>query len=107
MASFDEREKSFEAKYQRDQEKLFRILSRRNRLLGRWAADIFGLPEDEAVAYAKEVVQADFEEPGEEDVFRKVTKDFADRGIEMDEKTLRKQMLKLRDEAAEQIESEA
>lgn len=107
MAGFDEREKSFEAKYQRDQEKLFRILSRRNRLLGLWAAEIFGLPEDEAKAYAKEVVQSDFEEPGEEDVYRKVMKDFADRGIEMEEKTLRKEMLRLRDTAAEQIETEA
>lgn len=106
MAGFDEREKGFEAKYSRDQESLFRIMSRRNRLLGRWAAEQFGMSEDEAVAYAKEVVAADFEEPGDEDVVRKVLKDFADRGLDMDDRRLRKEMLRLRDEAAEQIEAE-
>tara|TARA_R110000787_G_scaffold80147_1_gene174610 strand:- start:40 stop:366 length:327 start_codon:yes stop_codon:yes gene_type:complete len=106
MAGFDEREKGFEAKYSRDQESLFRIVSRRNRLLGRWAAEQFGMSEDEAAAYAKEVVAADFEEPGDEDVVRKVLKDFADRGVDMDDRRLRKEMLRLRDEAAEQIEAE-
>lgn len=107
MSGFDDREKSFEAKYKQDQEKLFRITSRRNRLLGLWAANKFGMPDNQALDYAKEVVLADFEEPGDDDVVRKVLKDFAGRGLAMDEKTLRKEMTRLMDEAARQIEAEA
>ena len=107
MSTFDEREKSFEAKYQHDQEKLFRITSRRNRLLGLWAAELFGLPDNQALDYAKEVVLADFEEPGDEDVVRKMLKDFADNGVAMDEHKLRKEMNRLMDEAARQIETES
>ena len=107
MSGFDDREKSFEAKYKQDQEKLFRITSRRNRLLGLWAANKFGMPDNQALDYAKEVVLADFEEPGDDDVVRKVLKDFADRGLAMDEQGLRKEMTRLMDEAARQIEAEA
>ena len=107
MSGFDDREKSFEAKYKQDQEKLFRITSRRNRLLGLWAANKFGMPDNQALDYAKEVVLADFEEPGDDDVVRKVLKDFADRGLTMDEHGLRKEMTRLMDEAARQIDAEA
>ena len=107
MSGFDDREKSFEARYKQDQEKLFRITSRRNRLLGLWAANKFGMPDNQALDYAKEVVLADFEEPGDDDVVRKVLKDFADRGLAMDEQGLRKEMTRLMDEAARQIEAEA
>jgi hypothetical protein len=107
MSGFDDREKSFEAKYKQDQEKLFRITSRRNRLLGLWAANKFGMPDNQALDYAKEVVLADFEEPGDDDVVRKVLRDFAERGIAMDEHALRKEMTRLMDEAARQIEAEA
>lgn len=107
MTSFDDREKSFEAKYQRDQEKLFRITSRRNRLLGLWAAGHFGMPDNQALDYAKEVVLADFEEPGDGDVVRKVLKDFADRGIDMDEPRIRKEMGRLIVEAERQINAES
>ena len=106
MTTFNEREKSFEAKYQRDQEKEFRITSRRNRLLGLWAASQFGLPDNQALDYAKEVVLADFEEPGDDDVVRKVLKDFESRGIAMDEKHLRREMSRLLEEAKRQIEQE-
>ena len=106
MSGFDEREKSFEAKYKREQETLFRVISRRNRLLGLWAAEIFGMPENQALDYAKEVVLSDFEEPGDEDVVRKLLGDFEGRGIEMDEDALRKEMIRLMDEAGRQIESE-
>lgn len=106
MAGFDEREKSFEAKYKRDQETLFRITSRRNRLLGLWAAQQFGMPDNQALDYAKEVVLADFEEPGDEDVVRKVLADFAERGLEMNDQILRKEMIRLMDEAGRQIEAE-
>ena len=106
MSGFDDREKSFEAKYKRDQETLFRITSRRNRLLGLWAAEQFGMPDNQALDYAKEVVLSDFEEPGDEDVVRKVLGDFESHGIEMDEQTLRKEMIRLMDEAGRQIEAE-
>jgi len=107
MTTFDEREKSFENKYKRDQELQFRIVSRRNRLFGLWAANKFGMPDNKALDYAKEVVLADFEEPGDDDVVRKVLKDFADKGLAMDEKTLRTEMDRLLGEAARQIEAEA
>ena len=106
MAGFDDREKSFEAKYKRDQETLFRITSRRNRLLGLWAAEQFGMPDNQVLDYAKEVILADFEEPGDDDVVRKVLVDFAERGLAMDEQKLRKEMIRLMDEAGRQIESE-
>jgi hypothetical protein len=106
MSGFDDREKSFEAKYKRDQETLFRITSRRNRLLGLWAAEQFGMPDNQALDYAKEVVLADFEEPGDDDVVRKVMTDFGERGLEMTEQDLRKEMIRLMDEAGRQIEAE-
>tara|TARA_R110000868_G_scaffold1253_6_gene9704 strand:- start:3021 stop:3347 length:327 start_codon:yes stop_codon:yes gene_type:complete len=106
MTGFDDREKSFEAKYKHDQEALFRITSRRNRLLGLWAAEQFGMPDNQALDYAKEVVLSDFEEPGDDDVVRKVLADFAERGIDMNEQGLRKEMLRLMEEAGRQIEAE-
>lgn len=106
MSGFDDREKSFETQYKLDQENLFRVTSRRNRLLGLWAAEQFGMPDNQALDYAKEVVLADFEEPGDEDVVRKVLADFGSKGIEMDEQTLRKEMVRLMNEAARQFEAE-
>lgn len=106
MATLEERQKSFEHKYKRDQDKLFRITARRNRLLGLWAAERFGMSGDPAAEYAKEVVHADFEEPGDADVVRKVLADFAARGIAMDEPRLRGEMGRLLDEAERQIDSE-
>ena len=106
MSGFDDREKNFEAKYKRDQETLFRITSRRNRLLGLWAAEKFGMPDDQSLDYAKEVVLADFEEPGDDDVVRKVLGDFSERGLGMNEQNLRKEMIRLMDEAGRQIEEE-
>ena len=103
MSGFDDREKSFEAKYKRDQETLFRITSRRNRLLGLWAAEKFGMPDDQSLDYAKEVVLADFEEPGDDDVVRKVLGDFSERGLGMNEQNLRKEMIRLMDEAGRHI----
>ena len=68
MTTFDDRERAFEAKYARDEDMAFRIIARRNRLLGEWAARLMGLSEAETDAYAKEVIRADFEEAGDEDV---------------------------------------
>jgi hypothetical protein len=106
MAGFDEREKSFENKYKNDQETIFRITSRRNRLLGLWAAEKFGMPDNQALDYAKEVVLSDFEEPGDDDVVRKVIADFEKHGIGMDKHRLREKMISLMDEASSQIEAE-
>lgn len=89
MTTFDDRERAFEAKFARDAELEFRITARRNRLVGEWAADRMGLTAEETEAYARAVVQADFEEPGEQDVIRKLTGDFAAAGIGVDDAEIR------------------
>ena len=89
MTQFDDRERAFETKFARDEEMQFRVLARRNRLLGEWAAGLMGLTEAEAEAYAKEVIHADFEEAGDEDVIRKVLGDLTAAGIETDEAEIR------------------
>ena len=85
MTQFDDRERAFEAKFARDEEMNFRIVARRNRLLGEWAAEQMGLSEAETESYAKDVVRSDFEEAGEHDVIRKVLGDLTSAGVEMDE----------------------
>jgi hypothetical protein len=89
MTTFDDRERAFEAKFARDEEMQFRVLARRNRLLGEWAADKMGLSDAEKDAYAKDVVRADFEEAGDEDVIRKLLGDLTGAGVEIDEATIR------------------
>ena len=89
MTTFDDRQKAFETKYARDQEMQFKIVARRNRLLGQWAARLMGLTEAEADAYAKDVVRADFEEAGDEDVIRKLLGDLTSAGVETDEGRIR------------------
>lgn len=89
MTQFDDRERAFEAKFARDEEMQFRILARRNRLLGEWAARLMGLSEVETESYAKDVVRADFEEAGDEDVIRKVLGDLTAAGIDCDEARIR------------------
>ncbi len=89
MTTFDDRERAFENMYARDQEMQFRIIARRNRLLGHWAARLMGLTEVEAEAYAKDVVRADFEEAGDEDVVRKIFGDLTSAGVECDESRIR------------------
>ncbi len=79
MTTFDERERAFEAKFAHDEEMEFKAVARRNKLLGHWAAGILGLQGEAADAYAMEVVRADFEEAGHEDVVRKVSRDLGDR----------------------------
>ena len=76
MSAFDDRERDFEKRFQHDEELLFKANARRNKMLGLWAADLLGLTGAESEAYAKEVVMADFQEPGDEDVLRKVLSDF-------------------------------
>jgi hypothetical protein len=89
MTQFDDRERAFETKFARDEEMQFRILARRNRLLGEWAARLMGLSEVETEAYAKDVVRADFEEAGDEDVIRKVLGDLTSAGIDCDDAKIR------------------
>lgn len=89
MTDFNDRERAEEAKYAHDEEMHFRIHARRNRLLGQWAAERMGLSAVEAEAYAKSVVQADFEEAGDEDVVRKLLGDLVSAGIEVSEADVR------------------
>jgi hypothetical protein len=103
MSSFDDRENAFENKYAHDAEMQFKAEARRNKLLGLWAADLMGKSGDDADAYAKEVIKSDFEEPGDEDVYRKVAGDLGDKA---DEATIRKQMSSLMVEAKAQIMAE-
>ncbi|HZU64096.1 MAG TPA: DUF1476 domain-containing protein [Novosphingobium sp.] len=89
MTNFQDRERAEEAKFAHDEEMEFRIQARRNRLLGLWAAERMGLSQVEADAYGKSVVQADFEESGDEDVIRKVLGDLVAAGIEAEEAEVR------------------
>lgn len=107
MTSFDEREKAFEAKYRLDQETTFKVTVRRNKLLGQWAAGEFGLTGADADAYAREVVESDFQQPGDADVVAKILGDFAARGRPMDEERLRKQMERLFALARDQVLQES
>lgn len=92
MTTFDDRERAFEAKFARDDEMQFRVHARRNRLLGQWAAVRMGLTDAEADAYAKSVVQADFEEAGDEDVIRKLQGDLMAAGVDCSESEVRAAM---------------
>jgi hypothetical protein len=103
MSTFDDRERAFEAKYARDEEMQFRILARRNRLLGEWAARLMGLNEAEAEGYAKDVIRSDFEEAGEDDVVRKVLGDLTAAGVDTDESVIREAMGHKMVEARRQI----
>lgn len=89
MTTFDDRERAFETNYARDQEMQFKVAARRNRLLGAWAAGLMGLTEAEADAYAKDVVRADFEEAGDEDVIRKLLGDLTSAGVDIDDARIR------------------
>lgn len=104
MSTFDDRENAFENKFAHDAEMQFKAEARRNKLLGLWAADLLGKSGDDADAYAKEVVRSDFEEAGDEDVYRKVSGDLGDKA---DEATIRAKMKELMGEAKAQIMTEA
>ena len=103
MTTFDDRENAFEAKFAHDAEMQFKAEARRNRLLGLWAAGLLGKSGEEAEAYAREVIRADFQEAGEEDVFRKIR---ADLGGRADDGAIRAQMQRLLSEAKAQLMSE-
>jgi hypothetical protein len=103
MATFDEREKGFEQKYKHDQELQFKVNARRNKLLGLWAAEQMGLSGSAAEAYAKEVVQADFETPGDSDIVAKVVRDMGGKGRPVTEAQIRKELERLFAVAKDQI----
>ncbi len=103
MSSMKDREDGFERKFAHDEELRFKALARRNKLLGLWAAEKLGKSGDDAEAYAREVVKADFEEAGDEDVFRKVRGDFDAAGVQQSDHQIRRQMEDLLAEAVDQI----
>ena len=89
MTSFDDRKRAAETKFARDEDMVFRITARRNKLTGQWAAGKMALTPEETDSYAKSVVQADFEEAGDEDVIRKVLGDLTSAGVEADDAMIR------------------
>ena len=103
MTTFDDRERAFETKFSRDEEMVFRITARRNRLIGMWAAELMGLTAEETDAYAKAVVQADFEEAGDEDVIRKLLGDLTSAGVDVDDARIRTELHDKNVEARRQL----
>jgi len=103
MTTFDQRQEGFEKKFALDEEQKFKAEARRNKLLGLWAAEQLGKSGDEAAAYAKEVVAADFEEAGDADVLRKVATDLAGKGVT--EQQVRAKMDQLMGEAVAQVKA--
>jgi hypothetical protein len=105
MTTFDKREEGFEKQFAHDEDLKFKANARRNRLLGLWAAEKLGLPAAEAAAYAKEVVVADFEEAGDDDVFRKIRKDFDAKGVKESDHQIRRTMDELMAKAIAEIKA--
>ena len=94
MNKFDEREKSFEKKFARDQELQFKVAARSNKYLGEWVSTKLGKNKDDKQNYIQEIIKADMEEAGSEDVFRKVKRDFKSSSINIDDSEIRNQMEK-------------
>lgn len=106
MSGIDDRGDAFEKKYAHDAELQFKAEARRNKLLGHWAAEKLGKTGDQVDDYAKEVVRADFDEPGDEDVFRKIRGDFDNAGVDQSDHQIRRTMEELMATAIEQIKTE-
>lgn len=104
--AFKDREKAAEAKWAHDEETRFKVNARRNKLLGLWAAGEMGITGPAADEYAKEVVKADFEEEGTEDVVRKVLKDFQAKGMTLSDHAIRRRLEELQTVAVEQVVKE-
>jgi len=103
MSGFDEREKAFENKFKRDQELQFKVKARRNKLLGLWVASKTGLAGDAAETYAKSMVAADFEKPGDDDIVQKVVQDLGAKGMTITEADVKRELDRLEAEAKRQI----
>jgi hypothetical protein len=97
MSTFNEREKSFEKKFAHDEELQFKVSARRNKYLGQWASQILGYDQEKEKEYIQAVIKSDFEEAGDEDVFRKLKADLADHNISDEE--IRKKMNELKEKA--------
>jgi len=106
MTNFEDREKGYERKFAHDEELKFKATARRNKLLGLWAAEQLGITGDQAQAYAREVIKADLEIPGDDDVFRKIRRDFDAKGVQKSDHQIRSKMVDLMGVAVGQIESE-
>ena len=107
MSGIDKRGDAFEKKHAHDAELRFKAEARRNKLLGQWAAEKMGKPVDAVEEYAKEVIRSDFEEPGDEDVFRKIREDFDNAGVEQSDHQIRRTMEELMEQAIDQVQNEA
>ncbi|RJY08951.1 DUF1476 domain-containing protein [Aurantiacibacter aquimixticola] len=107
MTDFKDRERGEEAKYAMDEETAFRVAARRNRLLGEWAAGLMDLTPEETEAYKKAVVQADFEEAGDEDVIRKLLGDLTQAECDVDEAQVRAKLAEMNIEARRQLMSDS
>jgi len=105
MTTFDKREEGFEKKFAHDEELRFKATARRNRMLGMWAAAKLGITGADAEAYAKAVVMADLEEAGDNDVFRKIRKDFDDKGVVESDHQIRRTMDELMAKAISDIKA--
>jgi hypothetical protein len=105
MTTFDQRKDAYENKFARDEELRFKATARRNRLLGAWAAEKLGKSGAEAEAYAREVVRADMQEAGDNDVLRKIRSDFDQAGVNQSDHQIRRTMEELMAEAVRQIEA--
>ncbi|MBN9000180.1 MAG: DUF1476 domain-containing protein [Rhizobiales bacterium] len=106
MTTFDKREDAFENRFAHDEELKFKAVARRNRQLGLWAAGLLGKSGDAAEAYAEEVVASDFEEAGDEDVFRKLRTDFDAAGVAQSDHQIRRTMADLLATAIEQLRTQ-
>ena len=106
MSTFDDIKRGQEAKFAMDQANEFKVMARRNKLLGLWAADLMGLTGDDADAYAKTVIMSDLEEPGDDDVFRKIRGDFDIKGVDRSDADIREYMSELIPIAQEQLAKE-
>lgn len=103
MTTFDDRERAFENKFARDEEMAFRIVARRNRLIGQWAASLMKLTPEETDSYCKAVVHADFEEAGDDDVIRKLIGDLSAAGVDIGEADIRRALDEQTVEARRQL----
>ena len=105
MTTFDKREEGFEKKFAMDEELQFKAAARRNKLVGLWAAEKLGLSGAEAEAYAKSVVMADFQEAGDDDVFRKIRADFDAKQVAQSDHQIRRTMDELMAQAVEAVKN--
>src|SRR5919106_5004627 len=106
MTTFDDRERTEETRFKHSQELMFKARNRGNRMFGMWVAEQLGISGEEADSYAKDVVVADFESPGDDDIFTKVEADLAAKSLEISRHLLQKHLLEFREVALKQIKTE-